>query len=256
MLGNFSLRRLLQARGDRVRLGALARGLRLRRGGHLGDRLRRRRGARPRPRRGGDRALAGGRRAARADRRSARARRTSGRPGRPVRAARARSSTSTAASSTARADDLPGRRERALPRVLEPRLHAVRPAARQQRRELAAAPLPASNIDTGLGLNRMAAILQGKPSVFETDQFGPLIELGEELSRPPLRRRLRDRPRAADPRRPRARDDVPDRRRRRALQRGPRLRAAPRDAPRDPAGPRARLRAGLPRALRASWCAS
>jgi alanyl-tRNA synthetase len=43
-------------------------------------------------------------------------------------------------------------------------------------------PLPANNIDTGLGLNRMAAILQGKQSVFETDQFAPLIELGEELS--------------------------------------------------------------------------
>jgi alanyl-tRNA synthetase len=43
-------------------------------------------------------------------------------------------------------------------------------------------PLPARNIDTGLGLNRFAAILQGKESVFETDQFAPLIELGEELS--------------------------------------------------------------------------
>ncbi len=42
--------------------------------------------------------------------------------------------------------------------------------------------LPARNIDTGLGLNRMAAILQGKASVFETDQFAPLIELGERLS--------------------------------------------------------------------------
>jgi alanyl-tRNA synthetase len=44
------------------------------------------------------------------------------------------------------------------------------------------APLPAQNIDTGLGLNRLAAILQDKPSVFETDQFAPLISLGEELS--------------------------------------------------------------------------
>jgi alanyl-tRNA synthetase len=43
-------------------------------------------------------------------------------------------------------------------------------------------PLPARNIDTGLGLNRMAVILQDVPSVFETDQFRPLVELGEQLS--------------------------------------------------------------------------
>jgi len=43
-------------------------------------------------------------------------------------------------------------------------------------------PLPAQNIDTGMGLNRMAAILQGKETVFETDQFAPLISLGEVLS--------------------------------------------------------------------------
>src|SRR5207249_6885783 len=35
---------------------------------------------------------------------------------------------------------------------------------------------------TGLGLNRLAVILQQKPSVFETDQFAPLIALGEDLS--------------------------------------------------------------------------
>src|SRR5881394_1900776 len=43
-------------------------------------------------------------------------------------------------------------------------------------------PLPAKNIDTGLGLNRLATILQSKPSIFETDQFAPLIALGEDLS--------------------------------------------------------------------------
>src|SRR5215207_5629764 len=43
-------------------------------------------------------------------------------------------------------------------------------------------PLPTQNIDTGLGVERMASILQGVPSVYETDLFKPLIELGEELS--------------------------------------------------------------------------
>ena len=43
-------------------------------------------------------------------------------------------------------------------------------------------PLPAQNIDTGLGLNRMALIKQGVESIFDTDQFIPLINLGQELS--------------------------------------------------------------------------
>jgi alanyl-tRNA synthetase len=43
-------------------------------------------------------------------------------------------------------------------------------------------PLPKKNIDTGLGLDRFAAILQDVPSVFEVDQVRPLVEVGEELS--------------------------------------------------------------------------
>ncbi len=43
-------------------------------------------------------------------------------------------------------------------------------------------PLPSKNIDTGMGLNRMAAILQGVGSVFDTDQFIPLMALGRELA--------------------------------------------------------------------------
>ncbi len=42
--------------------------------------------------------------------------------------------------------------------------------------------LPQRNIDTGLGLERMAVIQQKVDSVFDTDGFAPLIELAEELS--------------------------------------------------------------------------
>jgi alanyl-tRNA synthetase len=42
--------------------------------------------------------------------------------------------------------------------------------------------LPAQNVDTGAGLERIAALLQDKHSVFETDAFWPLIEWAERKS--------------------------------------------------------------------------
>ena len=54
--------------------------------------------------------------------------------------------------------------------------------------------LPMRNIDTGMGLDRMAAILQDVPSVFETDHVRPLIDLAEELSGRSLRGGRRVRP--------------------------------------------------------------
>jgi alanyl-tRNA synthetase len=43
-------------------------------------------------------------------------------------------------------------------------------------------PLPRRNIDTGMGLERISMILQGKSSVYETDLYFPLIERAAELA--------------------------------------------------------------------------
>ncbi|MDD3066736.1 MAG: alanine--tRNA ligase [Candidatus Gracilibacteria bacterium] len=43
-------------------------------------------------------------------------------------------------------------------------------------------PLAQTNVDTGMGLDRVAAILQGKSNVFETDAFAPIIAKIRELA--------------------------------------------------------------------------
>ncbi|NPB06237.1 MAG: alanine--tRNA ligase [Aquificae bacterium] len=43
-------------------------------------------------------------------------------------------------------------------------------------------PLPSSNIDTGMGLERIASVLQGTKTNYEIDIIRPLINFGEELS--------------------------------------------------------------------------
>ena len=141
-------RRLLQAGRGRVRMGALDGRLRARSRPDLDHGLRGRRGARPRARRGGDRVLAlvGVPASGSSD---CRARRTSGRLVPSAPAAPARSYTSTVAPTSARRGRPPRRRHRPLPRVLEPRLHAVLAArgrlARRRCRSATSTRAPGSN---------------------------------------------------------------------------------------------------------------
>ena len=44
-------------------------------------------------------------------------------------------------------------------------------------------PLPSKNIDTGMGLERIALVLQGKTDVFSTDLFAPILETIANLCR-------------------------------------------------------------------------
>jgi alanyl-tRNA synthetase len=48
-------------------------------------------------------------------------------------------------------------------------------------------PLPSKNIDTGMGLERISAILQGTETVFETDLYLPIIEHVSDMSGVPYR---------------------------------------------------------------------
>ena len=52
-------------------------------------------------------------------------------------------------------------------------------------------PLPRPSIDTGMGLERIAAVLQGKLSNYDTDLIHPIIEHAAELFGVDSRRRCR-----------------------------------------------------------------
>ncbi|MCX5990786.1 MAG: alanine--tRNA ligase [Chloroflexi bacterium] len=51
-----------------------------------------------------------------------------------------------------------------------------------QNKEGRRTPLPKPNIDTGMGLERVAAVMQGKRSVYETDLFAPIVARVAQIS--------------------------------------------------------------------------
>ena len=225
-------RRLLQAGRGGVRLGALDAGLRrsTRSGsGSPSSAATRSSGSGPTRRR----SSAGARSASpTSGSSSSAARTTSGSPGRPARAGPARSSTSTAASASA-------------PRTTGPATTPSASSSSGTSSSCSTSCTPDGSLDRAAHAehrHRHRASSAWRRSSRASSRSsrptcsGRSCELGEELLGPLVRPGRRDHPRARRARRPRPRRRVPDGRRRGALERGPRLRAAPDHAPRDAPG--------------------
>jgi alanyl-tRNA synthetase len=69
----------------------------------------------------------------------------------------------------------PGRGRRPVHRDLEPGVHAVRAGDADERIDL-----PKPSIDTGMGLERISAVLQGTHDNYEIDLFRALISAIED----------------------------------------------------------------------------
>ncbi len=247
MLGNFSF-------GDYFKDGAVdyawefvTEHLRLRPDAAVGHGVRGRPGPRARGGRGRRRRRGCGRASRASGSSRSRARTTSGGPpATPARAGPARSSTTTAAPSTAAGSPTAGRTASAATATSSSGTSSSWSST--SRADGSLTPLPKQNIDTGMGLERGAMLLQGVDSIFDTDGFRLIMDwIASEsgVAYGTSRRGDEGAPRAL---RPRPRRDVPRRRGHDAVERGSRLRPAPPHPPLGRAGAADRPPGGLPAA--------
>jgi alanyl-tRNA synthetase len=95
-------------------------------------------------------------------------------------------------------------------------------------------PLPAPCVDTGMGLERITAVLQGVRTNYDTDLLRPLVDRAAAIGGRPTTAATEFDVACRVHRRPRAHDGLRPRRGHHPLQQGPRRRAALGDAPGDP----------------------